>query len=322
MVMDISLTHKKILETINESEKILIVIHVAPDGDALGVGCAFIEYLTSINKKFDAYCQDEIDLNMIATPKLNQFQRTINDFHSYDLVLALDCADSFRTGLSSEIKNRKARTRVINIDHHICNDSFGDINLIRLDYSSTAEIVHDLFDEMNITATKNIAHCLLAGIVYDTENFANPATTFNSMKAASVLMVRGANLQQILSDLYRNKTLPALRFWGQVFSGLHYNGQHDIAVSVVTQKDIKQHGLAEEIIDGMANFLSRTIDTKIILVLNERDDGTIKGSLRTNHDSADVKRVAEYFGGGGHVKSSGFSINGRLQRVGEQWVVV
>ena len=320
--MDISLTHKKILEAINQAENILIVVHIAPDLDAVGSGCAFIEYLSLKGKNYQVYCQDKLDLNLRFLAKTDQFQNQKPDLNNFDLVLALDCADSLRTGLADQILKRAEKTKIINIDHHACNDYFGDINLIRPDYSSTSEIIYDFFEEMKINKTRNMAHSLLAGLVFDTGNFSNPATTFNSLRVASSLMLLGANLAQILEQIYRNKNLPTLRLWGKVLSGLHYNEEYEVAISVISQDDIKKYGLAEELVEGMTNFLNNVVSVRIILVLREAEDGTVKGSLRTSHDDADVKKIAEVFGGGGHVKAAGFKINGQLQKEKERWVVV
>jgi len=321
--MNKNLTYKKIIETINQANNILVVIHVAPDGDAAGTACAFLDHLAGLGKSYDAYCQDEPDLNLRFLPKSHQFKNEIKNFDDYDLILTLDCADSTRTGLPKKIlRQRPEGAQLINIDHHISNDYFGDINLIDINSSSTAEIVYDIFQAARVGITKNMAQCLLAGVVYDTGNFTNPATSNNSLRVASELMIRGAKLPQILENLYRTKKLPALKLWGRILSDLHYNFELDMAVSVVTLGHVEELGLAEEIIEGMANFLNNTLSTKIVLVLREHDNGTIKGSLRTNHDDTDVRKIAEVFGGGGHVKAAGFQIQGQLQREGERWLVV
>jgi phosphoesterase RecJ-like protein len=320
--MDLNLIYKKIINAINEARKILLVAHLDPDVDAIGSGCVLAEHLFRLGKNCQVYCQDELDLNLRFLPGSSQFQNQLPDINDFDLVLALDCADSGRSGLAEQIRKRKENIRIINIDHHVCNDFFGDINLVRLDCSSTAEIIYDLLKEARLHVSKKMAFCLLAGIIYDTTNFTNPATNHNSLGAAASLMLLGANLTRAIQHVYQNKSLATLKLWGSVLTNLHYNPEYDLAVSIVTQKNIKEYGLVEELVEGIANFLNNIINVKILLVLRELNNGRLKGSLRTNYEDADVKRIAEAFGGGGHVKAAGFVIPGQLQRIDERWVVV
>lgn len=301
-----------ILDKIKSANKILVVTHENPDGDALSSSCAIIELLKSLNKKYSAYCFNKPPYQFDFLPNVEKFTTNKNNFESFDLIITLDCGALNRTKLEDEINNRNKNQTVINIDHHIKMDDFADMELKNPKATSTAEIVYDLFEENKIIINKNIANCILTGILTDTGNFLYPSTSQKSVKISSEMLSKGARLPKIMENTWRNKSLASMKIWGKAMSRLRINKKYNFAFSVLTKKDIAESEADEEELEGIVGFLSNLNNVKGVMLLREQPNNVIKGSLRTSCPDVDVAKLAQSLGGGGHVKASGFKIEGTL----------
>jgi phosphoesterase RecJ-like protein len=319
--------NKKIISLIKDSSFPLLICHANPDGDALGSICAFINYFEKIGKKYQAFCFGKISSTfkfLTGIEKICQDQKYLN-FKNHDLIIVLDCGDLKQTGVEEQFKNflkqREFETfnpTIINIDHHVTNEYFGDINLVAKKASSTSEIIFVYFKDF-FDIDVNIATSLFLGIFTDTSNFSNPATTTVSFQTAASLLAQGAKVQVIKENILKNKTLNHLKAWGKAMENLIENKKFGIAVTLVSSNDFDNY-LNEELLEGFTNFLNNLSGVKAVLVLREKE-GEIKGSLRTTCDSIDVSRLARLFGGGGHQRAAGFTIRGKLVKVKDGWKV-
>ena len=174
------------------------------------------------------------------------------DFKNFDLIIVFDCGSVLRTGLAPEIAGRNKNQYVIEIDHHLKNGDYADLEL-REPAASTTEIVYNFLKANKIKINKNIATCILAGILTDSGNFLYPSTSNKRVEISSQMLVRGANLGLVLENSWRNKSLPALKIWGEALSRLVQNDKYKIAFSVLTLKDTE--AVDEEDLEGISNFL-------------------------------------------------------------------
>lgn len=318
------LVEEKIFSLINQSHNILVLSHRKPDGDTLGSAGAWLVYLKEKNKQATGFCVDQIPSNLkFLLPQLPYRHDKENlSLSDYDLVITVDCASESQTGIETLIKEKLPRTIIVNIDHHYTNTNYGEVNLIRSEASSTAEIVYQLFKSNNVTISKDMTNCLLTGILTDTTYFSNAATTIESIRAASNLLNQGANIKQITNQVWRNKDINSLKLWGKIFDRLIFNQEYQIAIAIITQEDIAIANLPDDALEGISNFLTSIYEAKIILVLTQAGDNLIKGSLRTTDDKVDVAKLAGQFGGGGHRKAAGFSLEGTIQQTGDNWRIV
>jgi bifunctional oligoribonuclease and PAP phosphatase NrnA len=316
----------QILAAIKNANNILLVSHEKPDGDTLGAALAMSRYLDKENKEHLHYCADQPAAYFNYLPKI---EKIITDYDkielsNHDLVIALDCGDIKRTRINDDLIKYKNANEIIliNIDHHASNELFGHHNLVIPETSSTSEIIYKFFAYHKIDLDKYMATSLLTGILTDTMNFSNAATTENSLKIASELLNQGARVNQIIAKITKNKNFNSLKVWGKVLTRLEFNSQYNFAYTVITQKDLKENQVsAEEAQDGLANFLSTINDVDFILVLTEEENQVIKASLRTTKDNIDVGKMAQAFGGGGHKKAAGFKTNGKLVKAADGWRV-
>ena len=203
----------------------------------------------------------------------------------------------------------------------VVNINFGHVNLVHGEASSTSEIIYHFFDFHDIPINKEIATCLLTGIMTDTGNFSNLATTPSSLEIAGRLLNYGGRIRQISDNTIKNKSLSNLQLWGRALARLKKDEKTGLVTTVLTKKDYQELGLDENNTEGIANFLNNIEDAKTIIVFREKDDGTIKASLRTTHPNVDVSELAKKYGGGGHKKAAGFSLKGKIKDTKEGWKV-
>lgn len=312
--------HRMAFDAILKANNILLVTHNRPDGDALSSVSAMIELLKSLDKKFAAFCLDLPPYQFDFLPNMNQITNDAAkiNFISYDLIIAVDCGSLSRTNLENEIKNRSKSQKFIEFDHHPKVDNYTDIELRDTEAAATAEVLYNFFKYNKIKITKNIANCILTGILTDTANFLYPSTTSHTIKIASTMLLRGARFPKIMENTWRNKSLSALKLWGIAMSRLQINKKYNFAFSLLTKDEIEKSNATEEEMDGISGFLSNLHGVNGLLFLRE-ENGIIKGSLRTAHPKISVSELAAALGGGGHAKASGFTIKGKLQKVGDKW---
>lgn len=317
-------TARQIYRAVMQAEKILLVTHQNPDGDAVGCISAFSYFLRDLAKKHHNYCFNQ------PAPRINSLPHIININtdpgiwrEKHDLVVVLDSGDFRHAAIDSQIREAVHGPTVINIDHHETNSNFGHFNLVIKTASSASEVLYYFFKYNNVPLNKNIAAALLTGIITDTENFTNPGTNINCLKIASDLIHRGANFNQIKTWFLKDKTLSSLKLWGIAFSRLNKNEACDIIYSFITRKDLKENNLDESETEGIANFMNNLGDCKASLLLKEKKDGLVKGSLRTTRDDFDAAGVARALGGGGHRKAAGFTMEGSVDEVlNKVWLTI
>lgn len=319
--MLIDQAEKQIYRLIDASRNPLLISHENPDGDTLGASLALSYHLTDIGKNHKHFCVNQPAYYFSYMPHIEQIitkQEQI-DLKNHDLVIAIDCGSIKRTGISENLEKLKNNISLINIDHHHSNDFYGQYNLVYPNASSTCEIMYKFFEANKIKIDKYMATALLTGILSDTMNFTNAATTKDSLKIASELLKYGARTGQVLNNLMQNKNLFALKFWGNILSRTEIHPEHNFAYTAITYEELASAKIEKDDIDGLANFLSSLQDVDFILVLNEEDAQTIKGSLRTTRDHIDVAKIAKIFGGGGHKKAAGFKVEKNILNNSLDW---
>jgi phosphoesterase RecJ-like protein len=323
---------KEAFGKISKAKNILLVAHERPDGDAVASLCAMIDLFENYGKKYTAFCQGQPINHFSFLPhiekiifenifKISGENKKLN-FHDFDLIITLDCGSLERTGLAEEIEKRQAGQFVIEFDHHPMIKKYSDLEIRKSEAAATAEILYYFFKANKIKITKNIANCLLTGILTDSGNFLYPMTSEETMSIASEMLLHGAKFPQIVKNTVHNKSLAAMKLWGMALSGLKINKKYNFAFSVLTLDEVEKNGGNDDIFDSISGFLSNLYGVNGVLFLREIEGGRLKGSLRSAHSNADVSALAVALGGGGHKKASGFVLEGKLKRDGESWKII
>ena len=305
---------------IAKSEKILLFAHSGPDGDTAGSVLAFKEYLEMIGKKADIACQDPLPLFLeTLTNQTFNFPDHL-DLTSYDA--AIGC-DSVERGFQKTLPYLSPRTATIIIDHHPDITTLADVVIIDAQRSSTCEIIYEYLLSQNAHISKSIATYLMIGILSDTGNFQHANTSSRVMEISSDLMKKGASVSKIIEATFANKKLSTLKLWGRAFEKAKINTINGLITTVLTKEDMEECSASTEDIGQVASILNTVPGTKFSLVLSERDQGIIKGSLRSEeYKGVDVSEIAHLFGGGGHKLASGFEIHGKIIETKTGWEIV
>lgn len=316
----LSLAYKKI----RSAKNILLAIHNNPDGDACSSICALIDLLESLDIPYKAFCFDRPPEQYGFLPHIEKISSDMDglDMDGFDLFITLDCGQLSRTKLEDKIEKRREKLFVIEFDHHPKVHDYADIEIRKMNASSTAEIIYDFFHANKIKMNKERASCILTGILTDTGNLLYDSTSDDTVKIASKMMLFGAKYPAILEKTWRNKSLAAMKIWGLAMSSLAINKKYDFAYTVISRKEIADSGATEEELEGISGFISNLKGVKGLMILRESEDGCIKGNLRSNYPNMDISKLAARLGGGGHPKASGFTIPGRLERAENGWRVV
>lgn len=293
-----------------KSKKILLVPHANPDGDALGASTAFVGFLENQGIEYKYACATGPTHRYPFLRHLDQLEslEVIWNSFDFDTLIVFDSGDLRYAGVAPLLEKYPKDVTIINIDHHNTNEEFGKYNLVQKGASSTCELVYKFLAENGATITSAMATSLLTGIITDTDNFRNSATSASAMEVSGKLIAIGGKYQTIKSHVYEDIPVRAFGLWAKVLNRLEKHPELDFVYTYITQGDLKMHNLTELETVEFANFLNSIHQTSAALILHEKEGGEIKGSLRTTKDHIDVSAVAKYLGGGGHKKAAGFSL--------------
>ncbi len=300
------------------ARKVVIVPHPNPDGDALGSACALNEYLIANGRESIIFCSTPIGqkLNFLPNTPFVHTDESIFFDYKIDTIVVLDSGDLRYAGINKIVKNHPAY--IINIDHHATNENYGHFNLVKTNASSTTEVLYRYFEINRIPVSRHMATNILTGLITDTDNFTNSATTPSSLATAGELVRLGANFKMINFFTQKDKSMNILRLWGSALSRLRKNDELNLAYTYLKLSDFQNTDLSENDGDGLANFMNNIDGADITLILKETTDGKVKGSFRTTAEDIDVSALAKKFGGGGHKKAAGFTADGTIDEVIER----
>lgn len=305
---------------IGKANKVLLFAHSDPDGDTVGSVLAFKEYLNSLGKTADIACLSPFP-SFLESLTEEKFEYPENlDLESYDAAIGCDSVDR---GFQTVVPNLSEKAVTVIFDHHPDIKLKADVVMIDARLSSTCELVYEYLVSQNAHISKNIATYLMIGIMSDTGNFQHSNTTSHVMEISADLLKKGASVLKIVKASFANKKMSTLKLWGRAFERARINPKNGLISTMLTKKDLDECDATTDDISQVASILNTVPGTKFSLVLSERGDGKIKGSLRSEeYKGTDVSEIAHLFGGGGHKLASGFEIKGKIVETGDGWSII
>lgn len=306
--MNKNCTLNQIAEKLHDAESVILYTHVQADGDSVGSAVALCIALRSLDKRAYILTEDEIPsyLNFLSEGYCSSDFSLINE---PDICLAIDCSDLSRIEKRKEVFFKGKCT--VCIDHHITNDSFADLNYIDAEAAATAEIIFRLLIEMNIRIDKNIAEALYAAIATDTGNFQYSNTTKDTHLITAALFDCGIDHNKISVNIYQNMRPEKVKITGKALSTMELFAGGKGNIAYVTKDMLIETGAATDETEGIVEQLRNISGVEISAFLKE-DNDKIKVGLRSK-TIGDVSAIARSFGGGGHKKAAGCTIEGSLQ---------
>lgn len=302
---------KKILEEVCGAASIAISGHIRPDGDCVGSCMGLYLYLTKEfpDTQIDIFLEKPSEVfNCIQGVEqikdAAQYQQSV-----YDVFIALDCSKD-RLGEAEVIFDNAGKR--INIDHHISNNGCGDVNYLRADASSASELVYELLE--NDKLDMEIAKALYIGMIHDTGVFQYSNTAPATLVAASELVKFGFDFSKIIEETFYEKTFVQNQILGRALleSILFMDGR--CIVAVISKKMMNFYGVTGKDLDGIINQMRNTKGVECAIFLYELDNLEYKVSMRSG-GMINVSSIAQFFGGGGHVRAAGCTVKGTAHDV-------
>ena len=296
---------------LHERDRFVVTSHEAPDGDALGsllgMGLALQELGKDVVMFLGGPAPLPGEYRFLDLESRGLRRDRPADFGERTLV-AVDCASASRVGAEPDVVDAAAFT--INIDHHHDNPRFGDLNLIVPDASSTGEVLSDLFQELGVVLTPEIAEALYVAVVTDTGRFQYANTTPKTLRLAADLVEAGADVNRVFQGVYETVQFAKLKLLARALESAHVLEGGEIVVSHLLREDFETVGATEPYSEGIIDVLRSVEGSAVTALIREppRDGGpTRKVSLRSSVDEVDVSAIARKSGGGGHREAAGFS---------------
>ena len=303
------MTLSQIAKFILKSKKIGITYHVSPDGDAVGSVLALFNALKSLNKDCYIISKDTLSENLKFLKGSDEITGEITEpVDETDIVVVLDCGNLER--VSANLKEFTGT--IVNIDHHLSNDKYGDVNYIDSNAAATAEIVFELLNLMGISfekensVIKDIGTCMYTSIVTDTGAYRHSNVTERTHKISAILKKIGVDNTFIYQSLFDNKDFSRIKLIGKALSNMQLILNGKVALLEIDKNFTADLGIDIGDTSDIISYGLQIKGVEVTLLLKEVEDG-VKASLRAK-SYVDVRKIAEVFGGGGHIRASGIKM--------------
>ncbi len=299
-----------IAEEIAGAQTVGITGHVRPDGDCVGSCMGLYNYIVDN--------MPEIQVSVYLEKPGDEFNyirgtdsiKNEPDDVVHDVFFVLDCSDTDR--FKPFEKCFAGSKKKICIDHHVSNAGFADKALIMPQASSTCEVLYGTLDEDKIS--KSVAECIYTGIIHDTGVFKYSCTSAATMTIAGKMMEKGIAYSDIIDNSFYKKSYVQNQVLGRALleSVLFYNGK--CIFSAVTKKIMDFYEVDGKALGGIIEQLRLTDGVEVAIFLYETGVNEFKVSMRSKN-YVDVSRIAMYFGGGGHVRAAGCTMQGTIHDI-------
>ncbi len=298
----------RITEVVRNAGSIAVSGHIRPDGDCVGSVMGLYLYLKKElpEAEVDVYLEKPAEI-FDCISHIEDIKSEFNNVDTgkiYDVFIVLDCADD-RLG-EVRVLYEKARKK-INIDHHISNPGCGDVRIVEPERSSTAELLYDLMDPAALD--EEIARALYIGIIHDTGVLRYSNTAPHTLQVVSELIKFGFDFSKIIDDTFYEKTYVQTQIMGRaILESVRF--MHDkCIVSMVSRRMMDFYQVTPQDLDGIVNQLLAVKGVECAIFMYEIRTLEYKISMRSK-GRVDVAGVAMRFGGGGHVRAAGCTMNG------------
>lgn len=300
---------KQLLRFMTRYDRFLLSGHIRPDGDSVGVCTAMALALQNMGKEAcivfdgDASRYSSIVSQVPALPAEVPVQEAGKQFASgtsYAFIM-MDCSEPERTGRAADaIMTAEAS---MSIDHHVTSKEAADFNYVESETGSTCEILYALFQQAGVEITPEMATALFMGAAFDTGGFRHSNTSAETYRMAADLKVKGVDTTFIMNYLFHTRKFMEARAMSMALKNAKlYEG--GVLISCMSQRDFFMMGMNAKDADGVVSSLIEIEEAQVACYLREIEDGVIRVNMRSK-GKVDVARIAQLFGGGGHVQAAG-----------------
>ena len=298
---------QSLAEALRDARRVTAICHENPDADTIGAAIAMALIAAKLGAESEVVSVDPLPGSCAFLPLADQVRR-LPELEP-DLAVVCDAASLERVGrITTEAADWLARATLVNIDHHVTNAGWGRLNLIDPDAAATCQVVADLLPLLEVEPDEPIATALLAGIVRDSQGFADGATSPRTLRVVARLMESGASLATVQRRILHDLPYPTLALWGLMLASIGERMGGQVVHTTLLPDMLERTGTQQHDADGVAEFMARVQGARITLLFRELGPAATRVSIRTV-DGVDAIAVARPFGGGGHARRSGFILD-------------
>jgi bifunctional oligoribonuclease and PAP phosphatase NrnA len=296
---------KEIWKELKRSKKVLLMLHTRPDGDSFGSCTAMKYFLEKKGISVRLVSKDKLSENLEFYNFSKEVEFGINieelDLNDFDHLVFLD--HGFLE-FSEEFKEKLKSKKIINIDHHITNSYYGNLNYVNPNLPSCCSVLFEFFNKIKFKFDRELSLRLMVGLCTDTAFFIH-GNSIDSLKKATVLLGNGLDYKKDLYDPIMNSPWKLKKLYGLLLMNMEKKeiGGQSVAYSWATKKEYEELGLNNSDIRLGIVCMQDIKDLNLIFTLTE-SNGEIKGSFRSK--GLDTTIYSTAFGGGGHKEASAF----------------
>ena len=304
------MSREAVVDVIRRASRITAICHENPDADTLGSALALRIAAERLGKQAEVVAADPVPPSLVDLPGAGEVRTTPQ--LEPDVAVVLDGPLSRTGAVAIGAADWLARAQIVNIDHHVSNDG-GEASVSWIDpqAAATCEMVALLIPELGVEMDAEIAAVLTAGIVQDTHTFSHPNVTPRTLRVAADLVAAGAPLSAIHRSIYADKPFSTLALWGAMMAGIAQRNDGRIVFAVMTNAMLAETGTQPFASEGFIDLLASTKAADINVLFKEVDASHVRASVRTSA-RADAVAITSVFGGGGHARAAGCSIDAPL----------
>lgn len=292
-----------IVQKIMQTEKLALVTHASPDGDAVGSTMSLALALRSIGKDVEILSKEPAPLNLSFLALYDEYGALSVLTEDRELLIALDCGNKDR--LSME-RDGFEEIDKINIDHHVSNEMYGMLNYVDTKSASTAEIIFELIKALKIRMDESMAECLYTGIVSDTGSFRFPSTTAKTLRITAELLETGLDFSRIQRILFGTSEFKRIKLLGRALMTMESHLDGFVSTMNLVASDFNTLSISDRDSGDIVNYGLEPPESDVSVLFKEAE-GFFRVSVRTK-SVIDASALCGKFDGGGHVRAAGCNI--------------
>jgi bifunctional oligoribonuclease and PAP phosphatase NrnA len=309
-------TREAVVDEILRADRLTMICHENPDADTLGAALALRSAAEHLGKRAEVVAADGVPPFLVGLPGSADVRRTPE--LEPDVAVVLDGPVSRTGSVARDAGAWLARARIVNVDHHVSNDG-GEAGVAWVDAeaAATCEMVAMLLPDLGVPLDEPIATVLAAGIVQDTHTFAHPNATPRTLRVMADLVAAGAPLHRLHRAIYADKPFSTMALWGRMLNGIGQRCDGRIVYAAQTLEMLRETGSDPTATEGFVDLLGSTRHGEITVLFKETDASHVRVSVRTK-ERADAVAITSAFGGGGHARAAGCSVDAPLTETVER----
>lgn len=309
---------EQVASALRGAERITAICHENPDADTIGAAIAIRLIGERLGTPAEIVSADRPGPAFAFLPRYAEILR--RPALEPGLAVVCDAASLERVGrLTSDEPHWFRDVTLVNIDHHVTNTLFGDLNLVDPTAAATCQVLAQLLPRLEIAPDHELATALLVGIIRDSHGFSDSSTTADTLRVAADLVEAGASVSTLHRKILTELPFATMRLWGRMLAGMQQHLGGRVVIAVLQPAMLEETGTQQHDADGLAELIAHAMGAQVSLLVRELGPSQIRVSIRTT-EPVDATLIAARFGGGGHARRAGCTIAATLPSALDQLV--